>query len=257
MKNLVNQLINYIPLIIRKKLFYAIQRSIRGDIARQYLCHNKTVLDGEFKGMKLIDDVSVQNYTLAHMLGVYEPNIQKLIIDRIDDYNRFVDVGCASGVFSVGVPFVSGKESVGFDVDQKQVHYANDLATLNRLEDRVRHYHISLNEDYNTHLKPNDFCLVDIEGGEINFIKSINKDLLSQIAFVIEIHEIGSKNVQAVLNDLIAIMKETHEFKVLNEEFHLDLEPIAKLQSISRNDSMYFANGQRDYFQKWVIFEPK
>lgn len=257
MKKILENIIKLFPLQIRKKLFYALQRSIRGDIAYQYLNHNQTVLDGEFKGMKLTTDVSVQNYTLAHMLGIYEPNIQKTIIDRMDDYNRFVDIGCASGVFTVGVPFVTGKESLGFDVDSKQIKYADKLSTLNNVSKLTKHQVVIFEEDYNKYLKEGDFCLVDIEGGELELLNSISLEIRKNVAFFIEVHEIGTKKVSDVVKELIEIMKATHNHIILDEECSMDFNAIESTQSISRNDFVYFSNGQRDYFQKWIVFEPK
>lgn len=257
MKQVMGKMIEAMPLRIRKKIFYALQRSIRGDIANDYLSKNKHVLGGEFKGLKLLDDVSVQNYTLAHMLGIYEPNIQTVIIQKMKNYDRFVDVGCASGVFSVGVPFVTGKNALGFDVDETQVSYANALAKLNGLQDKSHHLHVGLDEDYNARLKAKDLCLVDIEGGEIDFIKSLDNDLRATVAFVIEVHEIGASSVADVTKNLVSILAETHTAEIVDEEFHLDFKPVGDLKVISRNDYVYFSNGQRDYFQKWIIFEPK
>lgn len=257
MKKIIEMIINCLPLKVRRKLFYAFQRSIRGDIAYQYLQHNETVLGGEFNGMKLINDVSIQNYTLAHMLGIYEPNIQKLIVDRMSVYKRFVDIGCASGVFSVGVPFVTKKHSIGFDVDRDQVEYANKLSTLNNISDLVSHHHVSFSEDYNQYLKEGDLCLIDIEGGELSLMQSLASDIRKKVAFVIEVHKIGNKDVADVLNMLVDIMKDTHNYNIFDEACAMDFSAVEKTKSISRNDFVYFSNGQRDYFQKWVIFEPK
>jgi hypothetical protein len=256
-KKILNSWLKILPLPLRKKIFYAFQRSVRDDIARQYLQNHKIVLGGVFQGMKLVSEVSVQNYTLAHMLGIYEPNIQTLIIDRMTHYKRFVDIGCASGVFSVGVPFVTKKPSIGFDIDKNQVKYANQLAQTNDLQDQSTHHHISYNEDYNDHIKNGDFCLIDIEGGEIDLIKSLNDETIKNTAFLIEIHKIDDQDVNTVANNLIQYLEKTHTHKIFDEEANMDFRAVDDLGIISRNDFVYFSNGQRDYFQKWVLFEPK
>lgn len=245
------------PFKIKEKAYYALQRSLRTDLANRHAHHNHEVSGGIFQGLKILDGASAQNYTLGHMLGIYELNIKKLIVDEMTHYKRFVDIGCASGIFSVGVPYITGKPSLGFDIDKTQIEYATLLADRNGQNDRTCHTHVTPDEDYNLHLKDGDLCLVDIEGGELNLIQSIKPDLRNKIGWVIEIHQIGDLGVDAVEQALINIMNATHDHTTLDESFHLDFKQTQSTRHLSRNQYANFTNSQRDYYQKWIYFKPK
>jgi|GEM_PF-2975226 len=253
----IEKMVSKTSIRTRQTAFRVLQRSLRTSAANEYLKKQNTVLSGEFKGLKLPSAVSEQNYTFGHILGVYEPHVQKIIQEHAPKMKRFVDIGCASGFFSVGVPFAYGVNSIGFDTDDTQISYARDVAKLNGLEEKAKHQKVAIEQDYNQLLQAGDFCLIDIDGGEINLMQSISNEIRSQTTWLIELHEIGSKSVSDVRHALISMMSSTHDHFLYNEKIDLNFEDIMDFENISRDDYVFMSNSQRGFFQEWILFTPK
>lgn len=239
------------------KFFHGLQRALRRRAFYRYIKDSQVVSGGIFQGMKVLKGSSDQNFTFAHLIGIYEPHVQDMIDSNIAGSDRFVDIGCASGVFTVGVAYKYGIPSVGYDVDTVQVKYANDLAAENGLADKAKHHAVRFDHRYDAVLEKGDFCLVDIEGHELDFIRSITPSKAAKIKFLFEVHDTKDLSVEGMRDALIEVLKDTHDYTISKEVVNVDFNTLQMTDGFSRNDYMYLSNNLRDIHQEWVMFTPK
>ena len=253
---IIEHLIHILPEKIRKKLFRSLYRSLRTSAAETYIKQKSYVSLGIFKGMKLPKNISHQNYTFSHFIGNYEQNIQQVIDDNISSYKRFIDIGCASGFFTVGVSHSYNIPSLGFDLDAKQIQFANDLAKLNDIENLSTHQAVSIDFDYTEIFKDGDFCLVDIEGAELPFFENLDKGATEQVTWLVELHQTPDLSVDQMKSKINSIMSITHSIVVIKDSMEINLNKMDDLEHIDRDDLFTLTNAQRQYHQEWLLIKP-
>lgn len=251
------RLLRLVPHKVSLVLFHAIQRTLRERVFFAHLNTGNVIKSGLFTGMKVLETSSPMYFTSLHLLGSYEPHVQKFIDEHVVDAKRFVDIGCASGYFSVGVPYKYKIPSIGFDICPDQIAYANRLAQLNGLDDITNHTLVDVDKNYDDVFQDGDFCLIDIEGSEVQFIQNTDISKLSGVTLAFELHEVDGLSVADVRNVLIEKLQQTHDFTVSKEVVTIDFNEFDIAPNLTRNDYVYFSNDLRDIHQEWLFFTPK
>ncbi len=238
-------------------LFHVLQRIMRERVFHIYLKEHTEITSGAFKGLKVLDSSSPCHFTFLHLLGTYEPHVQDLISKHIKGAKRFIDIGCASGYFSVGIPYKYKIPSIGFDIDREQIEYADRLADINNLSHLVDHIPVDFNHSYNDVFQDDDFCLIDIEGSEVDFIRNIDISTLSGVKILFELHDTSDLDIEGVKSLLIKNLEHTHDHIVSKEVVKIDFNEFDKVKNLTRNDYIYFSGDLRDIHQEWILFTPK
>ncbi|MDX1931402.1 MAG: hypothetical protein SFU56_02235 [Capsulimonadales bacterium] len=100
--------------------------------------YGRKVIGGPFEGMDYIRE-STGSVLIPKLLGSYEIEVASAL-DHIfaQSYDTIVDIGCAEGYYAVGLARrFPGARVVAFDTDDHARRLCNEMATLNRVADRV------------------------------------------------------------------------------------------------------------------------
>jgi hypothetical protein len=152
------------------------------------------ILEGPFKGMHYLDE-AYGSQLLPKILGTYELPIQSWIqeINR-GDYAAIIDVGCAEGFYAVGFAVENPKaENFAFDVNEKALIVARQLAQKNDVEERVK-FHVNFDEHslkgiLSRHNGSRTFIFMDVEGAEEHLLNPTVNPAVLNCDVLVELHD--------------------------------------------------------------------
>ena len=219
-----------------------------------------TIIDGIYKGTKLIYSSDYYLSKPAYLLGCYEKEVQQAIYNFSNKENLkyFINIGAGEGYHSVGVKNANLFEnSIAFELDKKDRETIKQNFNLNNIFDGFKIYE-KANIDFLKILEKKielskSLFLFDIEGDEFNILNETNLNILRNSFLIIEIHHFYStpnivdnfeKTLKKfyIVNEIITGNRNFSDFKILNR-FNDDEKWL--MMSESRSSTM-----------KWLICEP-
>jgi hypothetical protein len=241
---------------LERRFFFRYVRRIRADAGAQLaLASNNTVKAGVFAGMKIHPQSAfgVDRFTI--LSGQYESELYEIILDAAaKNYDAFVDIGCANGLYAVGFAMIARDcDVIAYDIsaDARQVTELN--ARLNGVASRV------LIKKAATHLELSDliqqrrktFLLVDIEGAELELIDPQKCPPLSQCDLLVEVHG-RTDEVAAILLDRF---RKTHNGRLIERSprnpFAFDYLPL----DFEDEAWVVVSEGRRFVKNNWLFLE--
>ena len=222
------------------------------------ICDGK-VIDGVYKGTKLVYSSDYFTTKPAYLLGFYEKEVQDEIfkISNERKLKNFINVGAGEGYHSVGtIKSNLFSTSISFELDKKNREIIKQNFNLNGISSNFKIYEKAdlnfLNLLNEIDLSKSLF-LFDIEGDEFNILNEKNLNLLKKSYLIIEIHHFYSKpnivkSFEKNLTKFYSIDKITTQnrnysnFKFLNK-FNDDEKWL--MMSESRSSTM-----------KWLVCKP-
>lgn len=192
----------------KKKEIYARLKGIYSDLK---------IRRGPFCGMKYRDFKSTGSALYPKLIGVYEREISDIInISLKNEYEYFIDVGCAEGYYAIGMKKYGKVEKVvAYDIDDYAKQLCKNMATINNVEVEIRH---ELSEEslasFGFDSRKRSFLIADCEGFERQLftVKSISN--LANVECLIEIHD-WCQYENKTRDLLIELFKKTHECKIV------------------------------------------
>ena len=240
----------------KASLFFALQKQLRLNSSLRLFREAPTVRCGLFSGM-LIPQESImhQNFSLAHVLGTFEPCVQHTLAKAT--CQRFVAIGCGCGFYSVGMAYRFHIPAIGYDIDTKQLALANSLSDLNGLSHLCKHVEVAPTFDFGEVIRQGDLVLIDIDGGEIDLFERLLKSKLPSASFLVECHRIGSRNAREVAELIASRCAHSHSAFFLDESEPPNLTDVEQANCVQRNEAIFFAREQRKNFQWWLFLQPR
>lgn len=239
---------------------YFLRRQRRVWLERGLRDHG-SILGGTFKGLLLPRDAVHDNLTFAQLVGCYERQVQAVVKEHVGNYKRFVDIGCACGVYTNGVTRTYGVPSIGIDLDPSQVERADRISRANGLTDIT---HVAPPEGYDPmeYIDDGSFVMVDIEGAEWHLLDALDPAKVPNAMFLIELHKYGSKGLDELEARIRADFEPTHDVDMVHEAtggVSIDLETWTTLSEmgVPRTFAPMLVAELRDYYQRWAIITPK
>ena len=170
---------------------------LKSEIIRLQLLskYGNRVLDGPFKGMELVTDVSgndaFDSSWNAYLLGIYEFEIhyavEKVIIRSP---KTVVNIGSAGGYYAVGMALrLSSAMVYAFDVDQNAQLTTQTMATINDVHDRVVVGGVCSTSILNQLLNEDTCIICDIEGYELQLLEPRLVPQLKRVTILVELHD--------------------------------------------------------------------
>ncbi|WP_197528874.1 methyltransferase [Aeoliella mucimassa] len=100
---------------------------------------DKTVLHGNFAGMKYPDMLSIGSMLYPKLLGSYERELEPLIAKLCTQpYTEIVDIGCAEGYYAVGLAMrIPTARVFAFDTNSDATQLCKAMAAANGVGKRV------------------------------------------------------------------------------------------------------------------------
>ena len=128
------------------------------------------VESGLFQGMRL-DSSALGSLLAPKIQGTYEKEVQDCLQLYADQFDRFLDVGCAEGFHLIGVASWKKVPCFGVDIDKRAGDAVRRVAANNGVSDLVRfESDLSLAASF---VRGCLLCLVDVDGSEIEVLESL------------------------------------------------------------------------------------
>ena len=162
---LINQGLDPRKLFIAAITFYG-DALVRGKVGSSPF----VVESGLFQGMRLLSS-ALGSLLAPKIQGTYEKEVQDCLQLHADKFDRFLDVGCAEGFHLVGVARWKKVPCFGVDIDKRAGDAVRRVAAENGVSGLVRfESDLSLAASFVSGCL---LCLVDVDGSEIDVLKSL------------------------------------------------------------------------------------
>jgi SAM-dependent methyltransferase len=253
---IVSKAIKFLSLHHREAVFFFLQKEIRSQLTVQ-LKGQRAIKSGLFRGTRYDNDmIHPNNFNLVHMLGIYETNIQSVLREHVGLFNRFIEIGCGMGFYTVGIARNLGVRAVGFDIDRAQVEIARHFAEINGVTSLVQHVTVTPKMNFGDQLKAGDFCLVDIDGAEIDLFERLDPVHFKQTAFLIECHAVGESSAHETQVMMAIKFGSSHVIKTFSEAHEVEYGELDQ-HGLTRNEIVFFAREQRRNLQCYILALPR
>lgn len=196
---------------VEQRLFLRHAARVRQAAGEAAFAATKGVISaGLFKGMKLDPRISWGADQYSVITGQYELELQPIIRHALDaGYPAYLDIGCANGLYAVGMAFASkAARVIGFDIDPQAIAITRANVLLNGVSDRVEVRGEASAATLGELVcdAGGAFLLADIEGGEVRLIDPVACPALLRTDLLIEVHG----DTVAVAELLLKRFAETH-----------------------------------------------
>lgn len=193
-----------------KGLYHARQAQIYFDRITANSTQTLLVQSGPFKGLNYTGIKAGGSAYYPKILGCYEKEISHIFTEPNWIYDNFIDIGCGEGYYISGVKYLFPATKVyGFDVSKSAISEALRLAKVNCLEKDMEIHCKVFDFDILRSLKGRSLLMIDIEGGELDFLLKLVAFAklyhinLSEVDFLIELHPMYSIDSSQKALDII------------------------------------------------------
>ena len=208
----------------------------------------RRVMSGPFRSMILDpNEISWGDGDIVRkLLGVYEEELHDSLECVIGSKpSRVINLGCAEGYYAIGMSIrIPEVEVIAVDISplaRKSTAANSSLNGTNNLK-------ISENKP---HPEPNDFWMVDIEGGEVNLL-SEPKDW-RRVNILVELHEWTNRNIQDIFT---SSFESSHDIKVIISGSR-NPNKFGFLSSFSDHERWMAMSESRPETMRWMWMKPK
>ena len=213
------------------------------------------VLHGPFQGMIYPQNSLISRHGIPKLLGSYEQELHPVLLDVIansEQYDSFIDIGCAEGYYAVGLAMTTGRTVRAFDPEPRERAFCRDMASLNMVADKVV-LHKWCDVDYLTSLAGKRcFVLSDCEGYEDQLFVANSIASLTRCDLLIELHDVDGKDMHAALSSRFT---ETHEMLTISARTP-DPGEYSELEFLN-GDAVKAISEYRNPEQKWLYLKAR
>jgi hypothetical protein len=175
----------------------------------EQLCHQETVQQGPFAGMRLSHESSFTSIRPL-LLGTYEMELWPYIQQAIGISDGAIVVGAAEGYYAVGLAKLLGcKKVIAFEMDPNGRRVLQKNAEKNQVEQQLEIYGKCDAPALRTAIKrfSRPFIIIDVEGAEAEILTGQASSTFDHVIFLIEIHDFVDKSLGEII---CAQFRETH-----------------------------------------------
>ncbi len=216
---------------------------------------------GPFSGLQLQWNSSWGAKSRGTMLlGIYELELLRELIETSKDYRYFIDIGAADGYYALGALFGGYFEkSFCYEASQHGRKVIKGNAEMNGLTDRVVIRGKASSDffhDFQTDERDDSVVLVDIEGGEFQLLSNEALFAFKKSVLIIEIHDWMISDGKSELLELENRALRYFNIKKLRTGAR---EPSAfeELDEISDSERWLVCSESREMLQTWWVLTPK
>ena len=261
----------FAPMIVRERSTPSAQREVwRSETIRQrqarislevYEMTGGEVKYGPFSGMKLSADPHWGLEDLgSQCLGLYELEMLR-IIEAIDEkqFNRFIDIGAADGYYTTGLLFSQKvNEALCFEQTSRGRQAIKDNWLLNGSPGALDIRGFASGEALTR--VPGEFferslVLIDIEGGEFDFLTDDVLQLLCSCTLLIEIHN-WIDDFQERYSDLLSRIGRIFQVSVV-ERLERPTLQIPELRDFTDDNRLLLTSERRPCVMRFLRLDPK
>jgi len=238
----------------RKLRLYRINKARKIVVAQS----NNTVLNGPFKGLKLVDDFVFGSH-LPKLLGCYEkelhPFFEQLLDAKQSTEITICNVGAAEGFYAVGLAKQENvKTVIVYENLEKGQKLTQQNAELNQVADKINinglcvaNSLIALSQTTTI-----DFLVMDVEGAELDILSQDCIKHLSNSWLIVELHDFRRPNCKTLLCERF---EQTHDLQVINAA-NRTLADFPQNISVPKSLAINLMDEQRPNGMQWLFAKP-
>ena len=216
---------------------------------------------GPFNGLLLRPDLTwARNDLPSLLLGLYESQVVREIIDLAPGRESFVDIGSADGFYAAGIlRFTPIKNALCYDLSVKSQESTKKTLMDNAI---IKPFWIKGKADENLvadmkacGIDPaKSLILCDTEGDELRMFRILELGEFGQSIFIVEIHS----HVYGLSGklELLELFSSTHQTRVINGVSR-NLEGILELDELPDDLKWRVCSEGRPQAMEWLIAIPK
>jgi len=227
------------------------------DRSLKKLMRNATVASGPFRGMRYIAE-SQGSLLLPKLVGIYELELAEQVkrYSAIGYADIYV-VGAGEGYYAVGFALASPISLIhAYEAHVGAHHLIRELATINRVEDRVVISGVCHVIDLARSMRPNAFIFMDVEGAERALLDPESVPQLKTAEILFESHFSPEETQSHILSKFA----NTHSVERIDtrERTWRDLAMYPKLYSFYiRRMLKYWFDEMRGGPMQWYCLTPR
>jgi hypothetical protein len=214
---------------------------------------------GPLKGSILSKDETFSIAAKAvKVLGLYEQPVQRLIGTH-GPFGRGLFVGAADGYYGIGT-VAAGlvQSSYCWDIDPRSQAALTAAAARNGVSERVRVFGAfdegAMTRDVGVAaLSSNDLVMVDIEGGEFDFLSDRVLQSFGSALVVVELHPLLVENGAQRVDELIRKTKHKAGFRIMTDEGR-SLAGIKEVSGLNDDERNLLCSEGRGFQMSWLVF---
>lgn len=222
----------------------------------------RTVAYGPFKGFNLGNGYKWGQADVGNMLlGIYESEVLKSLLDKPSDYKTFIDIGAADGYFAIG-SLVGNlfDKTYCFELSEESRKNIKFNATLNGVQDRIdincgassSFYKDLISKEVNL-----SHCVIlcDIEGAEFGLFDDAVLNGLKKSILIIEIHDWHENGIERFkeLKSRAMPYFEINEIRTGSR----DLSIFPEVAGLRDDDRWLLCSEGRHHLMTWLRLDPK
>ena len=259
-------LVNFLKAIFKK---FNIDLNILDSIQkkRSYLSkevetiYNDTIVEGLYKGTRLIKSDKYFLAKSAQILGCYEEEVQNEIIylKKKINFKNLINLGAGEGYHSVGC---LNSKIIEYSVSFEMIKKNCETIEKNFLENNLKNNFVILSKAEKNFLnlipktvKLNEsLFLFDIEGDEFKILDNIALEQLKYSTIIIEFHHFYSDS-ESQKNLIQNIQKHFH-IKWIETQSR-NFSKFKKLDKFNDDEKWLMMSESRPQTMQWLVCEPK
>jgi hypothetical protein len=231
----------------------AYQQCLADRVIRKY---GAVTQAGPFKGMICIRDAN-EGCLVPKLLGCYEeelvPTMERFFASG---FERFIDVGCASGYWLTGAALrMPGAACFGFDGDEGALARCRQLLALNEVESRVTLFGLCKPADLDALIVGRTLLFMDCDGPEYDLLDPDTAPALRRADIIVECHDYLDPRITPAL---MQRFENTHAIEKITSrlrEPRLDRYP--GLDALPAEHWREALHERRPAVQDWLIMRVK
>ena len=210
------------------------------------------VQSGPFKGMVCIRNAD-EGCLVPKLLGCYEEELIPTVEDFIrTEYDRIIDVGCASGYWLTGLALrMPHAELFGFDIEKEALARCSELIALNNVQSRVKLLGFCTPDQLEKLIYPKTLLFMDCDGPEYDLLDPQLAPALRRADIIVEIHDFINPKISSTLHERF---RESHTIERISSRRR---EPASErypgLKALPREHWPAALNERRPCVQEWMI----
>lgn len=217
---------------------------------------------GPFTGMQYSSFTSTGSSLFPKLVGIYEHELAEIIeYCKTQNYEYFIDIGCAEGYYAVGMAkFGKAEKVLAYDINDYAKHLCQKMASVNNVDVEIKHAMTSdALSKFPFDKDKKSFIMVDCEGFERELFSEAAIKNLKNVECLIEVHD-WCQHERRTKDILLDMFKETHECSVIKGIDDYDKAydyKIEELMDFSIQERLrIFAEGRRR-LGVWLFCRPK
>ena len=231
----------------------AYQQCIANRILRKY---GPKCQSGPFKGMTCLEDAN-EGCLVPKLLGCYEEELIPTFESFFKrGFDRFIDVGCASGYWLTGVALrMPSAQCYGFDGAEAPRKRCSQLLALNGMQSRVQLFGLCTPGDFEKLVVGRTLVLMDVDGPEYELLDPATTPALRRADIIVECHDYLDPRIMPTL---LARFESSHDIERISSWLRTpSLERYPGLQAVPRAHWDEALHERRPAVQDWLIMRVK